>query len=57
MLGRCGNPDHDADIRIANEAIDASINLIDVAGVYCAGESELITARREEPPRRCGVGN
>lgn len=45
MLGRMGNPDHDACVRIVHRALDAGITFIDTADVYSGGESEEIVGK------------
>ena len=45
MFGSWGNPDHDDSIRIIHAALDAGINFVDTADVYCAGESEEIVGK------------
>ncbi len=45
MFGSWGNPDHDDAVRVIHRALDASINFIDTADVYSAGESEEIVAK------------
>lgn len=45
MLGQIGNPDHDACIRIVAAALDAGINLVAMADMYSAGESETIVGK------------
>jgi aryl-alcohol dehydrogenase-like predicted oxidoreductase len=45
MFGEWGNPDHEASIRIIQQALDAGINFVDTADVYSQGESEEIVAK------------
>jgi len=45
MFGAWGERDHDVSIKIIHQALDAGINFIDTADVYCNGESEKITGK------------
>src|SRR6266567_3636362 len=45
MFGAWGNPDHEESIRIIHAALDASVNFVDTADVYSAGESEEIVGK------------
>jgi aryl-alcohol dehydrogenase-like predicted oxidoreductase len=45
MFGAWGNPDHDDSVRIIRRALDAGINFVDTADVYCDGESEVIVGK------------
>jgi aryl-alcohol dehydrogenase-like predicted oxidoreductase len=45
MFGTWGNTDEAHCIRVIHRALDAGINFVDTADVYCAGESERIVAK------------
>lgn len=45
MFGAWGNTDEDECQRIVHEALDAGVNVVDVADVYAAGQSEEILGR------------
>jgi aryl-alcohol dehydrogenase-like predicted oxidoreductase len=45
MFGAWGNRDHDDCIRIIHRALDAGINIVDVANNYADGESETIVGK------------
>jgi len=45
MFGAWGNPDHEDGIRIIHAALDAGINVVDMADVYSAGENEEIVGK------------
>ena len=45
MLGKWGNPDHDAGIRMLHTALDAGINFVDTADMYSDGENEQIVGK------------
>lgn len=55
---RVGNLDRADSISIIHRALDAGINFIDTADVYCAGESEEIVGEALKGlARRRGVGD
>jgi aryl-alcohol dehydrogenase-like predicted oxidoreductase len=45
MFGAVGNPDHEDCVRIIHAALDQSINFVDTADMYSAGESEEIAGK------------
>ncbi|MFC8194064.1 aldo/keto reductase [Streptomyces sp. NPDC060006] len=45
MLGAWGNRDHDACVRIVQDALAAGINLVDTADMYSDGETEEVLGR------------
>ena len=45
MLGRWGNTDETACVRMVHRALDAGINFVDTANIYSQGESEEIVGK------------